>query len=172
MYHFELSSGLSIKELDPYNPKDVWLASELDKDKEIQKYLWSITSELEKMQYNRQKDPYTLGYALYKENKPIGYFEFLHMKEYLYKFEYVYLSYGLLEQERKKGFATIALKDTSKLLLEDTIDIDKVILCIDFENEESINVAFRAGFVENGMEGEYLHFEKTKAMLKRERCLH
>lgn len=169
MYHFELSSGLSIKELDPYNPKDIWLASKLDKDRKVKEYLWSIKFDLEKMKFRSRKTPYDIEYALYLYESPIGYFDFSKPTKSS-NCKCVYESYALLKQARKHGYAAAALEDTSKLILTDTID--RVALNIMPENEESINVAFRAGFEENGKEDKYLHFEKTKAMLKRERCLH
>lgn len=100
-----LDDSLNIKKLDPNDSKDVWLATELDKDKLIcgeDGYLYPICNIFKNVRYLANENIYQSPYAIYNNQKPIGYIELSDILLIENK-KYVNIAYALLEKERRKG---------------------------------------------------------------------
>lgn len=171
MYNIELKEKLSIKELDAENQKDIWLARKLDEDKDVIKYLWSVEKELNRMR--NHDNPYDTDYAVYLRENPIGYLSLCQINDIsnLGEKANVCVSYAILKEKRRQGYASSVLKDISNIMLMDTIE--KVYLDIECTNKASKKVARNAGFkmrtspIDYFFE-DYVGYEKDKNMLKRE----
>jgi RimJ/RimL family protein N-acetyltransferase len=165
----QLSKDISIKKLDPYDTKDIWLAEELDKDELVcgpNGYLWSIKNLFNDTRYLARNDIYNSPFAIYDKENPVGYIEISPIFNKM-----VDISYAILKKERQKGYATITLKEITDIILNDVYNIDKVILIVDINNYISQNVALKAGFINDGLSKQehykkgYISYQKTKKLV-------
>lgn len=149
-----LDDNLNIKKLDPNDPKDVYLANQLDKDpliSGINGYLYPIDVTFNDIRYLFRDGLYQSPYGIYVQEKPVGFIELSDILVIKNK-KTVDICYALLESERKKGYASKTLLEISKKIL---LDVQKISLLIDSSNIPSQNVAKRAGFVEDT----FIHFD-------------
>lgn len=162
-----IDDRLCMKRLKPLDPKDIWLAEQLDQDELVggkNGYLYSIRNELRLLQLQAKIATNTLygsSYSICYHTQPIGYFGI--SDRLLDEVEYVSFAYALLKQERKKGYMKVVLRYMSNLLLS---DISKVELMISNRNEASIHLAQSVGYQLRKntflQESEYSIYEKIK----------
>lgn len=180
MIDISLTDGLHLQKLDALNHEHVWLAKELDNDKLVSGrtgYLYPVELLFTDKRYCDGSyllngDVYGSPYAIYHYENPIGFMEISKIFE---EFRQVYISYAILKDYRRLGYASKTLREISQLILSDKInDINLISLIISCTNENSKAVANRAGFIDDGLsqkeheEQGYISYQKTKTMLHRE----
>jgi len=180
MIDIPLIDGLHLEKLDVLNHEHIWLAKELDNDKLINGrsgYLYPIELLFTDKRYSdrmylSKDDVYGSPYAIYHYDNPVGFMEISKIFE---EFRQVYISYAILRDYRRLGYASKTLKQISQLILSDRInDINLISLIISCTNESSKAVASRAGFIDDGLSPKeheaqgYVSYQKTKNMLHRE----
>ena len=142
-----LTKELSIKELDPTNPKERWIVQQLEHDEMVIKYLNIFKYLLQAVQFlDAPKEQYLdTPFLIWKNQNPIGYIEASYIKSNSFSnLSAAQLNYALCKSKRGKGYATQTVKEFTSLLLN---DFDLVQLTIDHDNQKSQKVADQSGFI-------------------------
>lgn len=170
MEYINLTNELSIKKIEPYNGKDLWLIEQLNRDALVGQpggYLSSLVYIFKDTNYLYRGGIYHAPYSIYYNQDPIGYLE---ISSIFLCLERVDIAYALIEKARGNGHMTKVLRSIAhKILTDANEEVNKVALMIDSKNLASQAVAKRAGFFcEDLNEKKYIIYEKTKKMLSQE----
>lgn len=116
------------------------LIKEFERDDLVKKYLFpykeSFCDMVSENDYSYKV--FHTFFVVYFQDKPIGYVEIESPNN-------TYLNYALLRSERKKGYASMLLKELSLYLLENYEEVKSVNAIIRKNNLDSINVVKKAG---------------------------
>ena len=135
---------------------------ELNRDMEVCIHLWKLKSQLK---YIKSTDIYKSQFIVYHQNHPIGYLQTSPFIEgYMQYPNSIALTYAILPSERRKGYATTLLEETSQYIF--TKEIKQVILYILPKNQASYKTAKKAGFEECREDGciNHLYIKQKKRL--------
>lgn len=146
MKYILLGDNLSIKKLNIKDKRDIELIKRLKEDEMIfgrNGYLFSLRDQIKNKKIN-STNLYNTSYGIYNDQCAVGY---LYLSAILEKLSLVDVSYGILEEERRKGYASKVVEAVAHLILEDRKNnIESVSLTIDRSNQASQILARKLNF--------------------------
>lgn len=169
----DLKGGFIAKKLDPTNKMDCYIVNECNKDSDINSYI-EFSGFFSDVSYLNRASMYQSQYGIYFDNIPIGYLDI--SKIYLTEMDtWVNLIYAILEEHRRKGYATKVISAVTREIFDDMVEhIKTVRLQITSDNVPSILTAKSAGFIEHVEEFawkcDYKSYFKTRLMFEKEKA--
>ncbi len=159
------------KKLDSQNKDDIYIVNELSIDPCVNPYV-ELKNAFD-TSYLNCIGIYQMQYGIYLWEMPIGYLDISKIYETRMD-RYVNLTYAILKEHRKKGFAKRVVSAITREILLDRVEyVKSVYLQIASDNLPSIATAKAVGFIEKteqyDWECDYRSYVKTKLMLEKEK---
>ena len=146
-----------LEEIDTNNEEHFNLIKAFDRDELAKKYLFPYKPSFYDLvnESISTDNIFNTFYIIYFKNRPIGYVEIESPNT-------TYLNYALLHSERKKGYASMFLRELSIYLLENYKEVNSVNAIIRKNNSNSINAVKRAGLSKIEEDSKFETYRKNR----------
>ena len=146
-----------LEEIDITKQEHLDMIKEFDNDSSVKQYLYPYKDSFYDLVCDAIKtdDIFRTFYAIYTENRIIGYMEIGNSKS-------TNLNSALIKSERNKGYSKLLLKELSNYLLENYSSVNSVNTIIRKDNKNSISTVESAGLVKTEEDSKFVTYSSLR----------